>query len=65
MQNFSPVLVDGVIVFTDNPELAARAAKIIADAHLPSSMPDGMIEVEGQRISWACETALRRYDAWQ
>ena len=65
MDHPSAILVGQIVVFTDDPELAVRAADEIRQANLAIQLPSGTVVVSGCPLAWTSLPALRRYDSWQ
>lgn len=61
----SAYLVGQIVIFTDDPDLAARAANQIRQENLSSVIPNGTIEVSGHLLAWTSLPALRSIDSWQ
>lgn len=58
-------LVGQIVVFTDDPDLAARAANQIRQENLSSLIPNGTIVISGHHLAWTSLPALRSVDSWQ
>jgi len=65
VDNFSPIFIRDVVVFTDKQVVAEQAAEIIDRERLADKAPDGTLLVFGHNVRWASRAALRQYDAWQ